>query len=440
MSSDPVQPDVAVAVHNLGKCYHIYPRPQDRLKQALWRGRRQFFKEFWALRGVCFEVRRGETLGIIGRNGSGKSTLLQIIAGTLTPAEGEARVNGRVAALLELGSGFSPDFTGRENVYMNGSILGIPHEDMERRFDDIAAFADIGEFIDQPVKTYSSGMYVRLAFAVAVSVKPEILVVDEALAVGDIFFQQKCARHMQKQMAGATKLLVTHDMQAVTTLADRVLVLDRGRLLLDAPPLEAVEYYTKLVHNEEFRVGPPVVGRAAGPAPEKVVPGLSWIEVKDERTGGAGETRIERVAIAGARGAAVSTVRAGDLVVARMVVNSVVPKRHVIFGYMINDRLGNAIFGETTCSLRDGLVALHSPGRYLVRLEFKWPEIQPGKYTITLGIGEGTHPLNHVIQCWAHNVAAFSAICPTRAVHCLFNNPIVGFEVSPVDRSRVQNV
>src|SRR5687767_7181342 len=169
--------ELLISARSVGKSYHIYGKPQDRLKQALWRGRRQYYREFWALRDVSFDVHRGEAVGIIGRNGCGKSTLLQIIAGTLTPTEAEVRVSGRIAALLELGSGFNPDFTGRENVFMNGAILGIPRREMERRFDSIAAFADIGAFLDQPVKHYSSGMYARLAFSVAVSVDPEILIV-----------------------------------------------------------------------------------------------------------------------------------------------------------------------------------------------------------------------------------------------------------------------
>src|SRR5829696_2572400 len=201
LETDPVfsppAPEVAISVRGAGKMHRIYDRPQDRLKQMLWRGRRQYGREFWALRDVSFELRRGEMMGIIGRNGSGKSTLLQIIAGTLTPSEGEVTVNGRVAALLELGSGFNPEFTGRENVFLNGSILGISREEIQQRFDDIAAFADIGGFIEQPVKTYSSGMLVRLAFAVQASIEPDVLIVDEALAGGDVFFRQKCYRRLE---------------------------------------------------------------------------------------------------------------------------------------------------------------------------------------------------------------------------------------------------
>src|SRR5215831_16656465 len=193
-SAPPPAParDAVIAVRGLGKRYEIYAQPRDRLLQSLFRGRRQFFQEFWALADLSFDVRRGETVGIIGRNGSGKSTLLQLIAGTLTPTTGTVRVGGRITALLELGSGFNPEFSGRENVFLNGAILGLGQDEIKSRFDAITEFADIGEFIEQPVKFYSSGMTVRLAFAVQAMVDPDILIVDEALAVGDEKFQRKC--------------------------------------------------------------------------------------------------------------------------------------------------------------------------------------------------------------------------------------------------------
>lgn len=196
--------DVVIEVREVGKCYQIYERPEDRLKQMLWRGRRRYFREFWALRDVSFSVRRGETVGVIGRNGSGKSTLLKMLCGTLAPTAGTLAVRGRVAALLELGTGFNPEFTGRENVYLNAAILGLDDAEIEHYLPEILAFADIGEFIDQPVKTYSSGMAVRLAFAVAAHVRAEILIIDEALAVGDVFFVQKCMRFLRKFQESGT--------------------------------------------------------------------------------------------------------------------------------------------------------------------------------------------------------------------------------------------
>jgi lipopolysaccharide transport system ATP-binding protein len=241
--------EIAIRANNLGKNYRIYSKPQDRLKQALWRGRKQYFHEFWALRDISFEVKRGETLGIIGCNGSGKSTLLQIISNTLTPTTGSVEVYGRIAALLELGAGFNPEFTGRENVYMNGAILGFSRQEMNDRFAEIEAFADIGEFIEQPVKTYSSGMYVRLAFAVQACVEPDILIIDEALAVGDIFFQQKCHARMAELLKCNTAIvLVSHDMAVIEKYSNQVLLLNKGNLLFIGQPNEAVERYYQVNH------------------------------------------------------------------------------------------------------------------------------------------------------------------------------------------------
>lgn len=233
--------ELAIQIQDVGKVYHIYDRPEDRLKQMfLWRFGRHYGRDFWALRHISFEVPKGETFGIIGRNGSGKSTLLQIIAGTLHPTEGQVSVNGRIAALLELGSGFNPEFTGRDNVYMNGAILGLSRAEMDARIGEIIAFADIGEFIDQPTKTYSSGMVVRLAFAVQATVDPDILIVDEALAVGDMYFQSKCmARISQLQRSGTTILFVSHSLQTVKSLCQQAVLLDHG-LMKAIGPVDAV--------------------------------------------------------------------------------------------------------------------------------------------------------------------------------------------------------
>lgn len=246
--------DLAIAVQCLSKCYHIYDRPQDRLKQGLWRGRKQFFREFWALRNVSFEVRKGEAVGIIGRNGSGKSTLLQLIAGTLAPTSGDVRVNGRIAALLELGSGFNPDFTGRENVYMNGAILGLSQEEIAARFDEIADFADIGQFIDQPVKTYSSGMIVRLAFAISACVEPDILIVDEALAVGDAAFQFKCMQRIERLThSGTTLLFVSHDIGAVKSFCQRAVYLSKGEVKAAGSASDMAELYLMDLKDDHRR-------------------------------------------------------------------------------------------------------------------------------------------------------------------------------------------
>jgi lipopolysaccharide transport system ATP-binding protein len=243
--------DIAISVRNVGKMYHLYNRPQDRLKQAFLWGRKKLYREFWALRDVSFEVRRGETLGIIGRNGAGKSTLLQIMAGTVPPTTGEVRINGRVAALLELGSGFNPEFTGRENVYLNGAILGFSREEMDELFDEIAAFADIGDFMDQPVKLYSSGMFVRLAFAVQACLEPDVFIVDEVLSVGDIFFQQKCYTRLDNLLAQDTAIvLASHDMRAIEKYSSETMLLDKGSCIFLGQPNEAVQRFYLLERSE----------------------------------------------------------------------------------------------------------------------------------------------------------------------------------------------
>jgi len=265
---------VAVDVAELSKIYRIYAQPQDRFKEMmLGRFGQRYSRDFWALQDVSFEVLKGERLGVIGCNGSGKSTLLQILAGTLAPTSGRVTVNGKVAALLELGSGFNPEYTGRENVYVNASILGLSREETDARFDRIAAFADIGEFLDQPVKTYSSGMFVRLAFSVATSVDADVLLIDEALAVGDVFFTQKCYRHLNSLIErGVAVVLVSHDASAVSQFCSAVLVLDRGRAVFHGETVAGIRTYFALQRSGQ---APSLTLQTGGPMSEGSVSGLS---------------------------------------------------------------------------------------------------------------------------------------------------------------------
>lgn len=255
--------DTAIRLENVGKCYPVFARPADRLKQMIVprmqgaAGLRQtrYFREYWALRDVSCEIRRGEQVGILGRNGAGKSTLLQIVCGTLQATTGSVSVSGRIAALLELGAGFNPEFTGRENVHLNSALLGMSPADVDARFDNILGFADIGGFIDQPVKTYSSGMYMRLAFSVAIHTSPDILVVDEALAVGDEAFQRKClARIASIRDGGGTILFVSHSAGMVTETCDRAMLLDRGNMLSLGTARSVVGVYQKLLFAREDQV------------------------------------------------------------------------------------------------------------------------------------------------------------------------------------------
>lgn len=241
--------DIAISVQNLTKSYKLYDSAQDRLKESLHPLRRKYHKDFYALSGVSFEIRKGETVGIIGRNGSGKSTLLKLITGVLTPTSGNVTVNGKVSALLELGAGFNPDLTGLENVYFSGTLMGYTRQEMDEKMDDILAFADIGEFVRQPVKSYSSGMFVRLAFAVATKVEPEILIVDEALSVGDMAFQQKCLeRFNQLCQAGVTIILVTHDIMMTRNYCSSVVYLVNGKVKTVSDPETTGEMYIKDMH------------------------------------------------------------------------------------------------------------------------------------------------------------------------------------------------
>ena len=252
--------DAVIRVNSVSKCYHLYDKPQDRLRQSIYprfqrimgREPKAYAREFWALRDISFDVKKGESFGIIGRNGSGKSTLLQLITGTLSPTTGTICTHGRIAALLELGSGFNPDFTGRENVYLNGMLVGMSREQVEASFDEIAAFADIGEYIDQPVKTYSSGMLVRLAFSVQVQIQPDILIIDEALAVGDALFQKRCYEKIEKLVSnGVTLLFVSHDQEAVRTLTHRSMLLHQGKIVTCGLSADVLLAYRSLLHDAE---------------------------------------------------------------------------------------------------------------------------------------------------------------------------------------------
>ncbi len=243
---------IAIQVRNLSKMYKLYDKPSDRLKESLGLTRKKCYREHFALNHVNFDVRQGETVGIIGTNGSGKSTILKIITGVLNPTEGEVTVNGRISALLELGAGFNMEYSGLENVYLNGTMIGFSREEIDAKLDDILKFADIGDFINQPVKTYSSGMFVRLAFAVAINIDPEILIVDEALSVGDVFFQAKCYHKFEEfKKMGKTILFVSHDLSAVSKYCDRVVLLNHGEKLEEGSPKAMVDMYKQLLVNQD---------------------------------------------------------------------------------------------------------------------------------------------------------------------------------------------
>ncbi|MEN6584592.1 MAG: ABC transporter ATP-binding protein [Sulfuricella sp.] len=280
----------------MNKTYRVFGHPGQRLKQALTFGIKQYHKEFIALEDISFDIKKGETVGIIGRNGSGKSTLLQLICGILRPTVGSVKVNGRISALLELGAGFNPEFTGRENVYFQGTILGLSKEEMDSRFADIAAFADIGEFLDQPVRTYSSGMFVRLAFATAIHVDPDILVVDEALAVGDMAFQRKCFERLGQLLSDRQRvvLLVSHDLRQVERFCSRVIFLQSGKIMADGPAHDVCQLYCEKA-NEEIKL------ESSSTA--------SWSRAKIDSSG---EVELLNINIMDSNGQGIQEIRPGD--------------------------------------------------------------------------------------------------------------------------------
>lgn len=404
--------DCAIRANRIGKCYQMYRKPLDRLKQSLWRGRRRYYQEFWALRDVSFEIRKGETVGIIGANGSGKSTLLQLMSGIVQPTEGEIAVNGRVAALLELGAGFNPEFTGKENVYLNGAIMGIRKTEIDSRYEEIVAFADIGDFINQPVKTYSSGMYVRLAFAVAINVLSNILLVDEALSVGDARFQQKCMAKIREFCQAGTVVFVSHDTLAITELCSRVLWIDEGGIRLDGSPKQAVERYLQYMYEGDSTRkirGTPArrelcePGAGSGDAQPDYLGGFVPIPAGVHQFGDR-RVSIEKVRLLSPLGSNCGVYGEQRCEIS-MVVHIQSPIKQPIVGYIVKDRLGREIFGD-----RHTLKPLASGRTYVITFVLNaWPNLLAGDYSIAVAMADGT--VEDHVQChFIHDALIVSSI------------------------------
>jgi lipopolysaccharide transport system ATP-binding protein len=429
----PVDSDVVIRAENLSKCYQIYEKPQHRLFQGLFRGRKQFFREFWALKDVSFEVRKGETVGIIGRNGSGKSTLLQMICGTLTPTAGTVEVKGRVGALLELGAGFNPEFTGRENVYMNASVLGLTHEEVDARYEEIVAFADIGQFIDQPLKTYSSGMYVRLAFGVIANVTADVLVIDEALAVGDAVFTQKCMRFLRRFQESGTILFVSHDTGAVLNLCRRALWLQQGTATQSGDAKQVVEAYVRANIEETQRdIGVTECTRVDLDATTPLEADRRGIDEAESDEGfrfdatahsfGRGGALIEAVVLVGENGEQRLAVTGGEAITLRITVSALQDIRSAIVGFSFKDRLGQIVFGENTfLSTRAAPVELGEGDLAVAEFRFRVPHLRTGEYTLDVAIAEGTQD-QHVQHQWF-----FDAV----VVHVHTERPVWGLMAVP---------
>lgn len=431
--------DVVIQVEHLGKSYQVYERPQDRFMQMLMRGTRQYYSEFQALQDVSFSIRKGETVGIIGKNGSGKSTLLQIICGTLSQSAGQVWVNGKIAALLELGAGFNPEFTGRENVNLNASILGLDEQKIAERFQSIVDFADIGEFLDQPVKTYSSGMVVRLAFAVIAHVDADILIIDEALAVGDAYFVQKCMRFLRGFCKRGTLLFVSHDTTSVVGLCDRAIWLDNGSIRSIGAAKDVVGLYLEGLYNTEVVAEPAnravvVSSRSSGDVQYRDqrqafinssnlrndIEILSFSENATAFTDG--QADIVDVAFL-ENGTRLSWMVGGESVTLRIQCVSAIDLDSPIVGFFIKNRLGQHVFGDNTfLSYRESPVAVPAGGSCVASFEFTMPMLPAGDYSVDVSISNGTQARFHMIN-WKYDVLLFR-VQSSSIVHGLVGIPM----------------
>lgn len=450
---DTENADIAIQVSGLGKCYQIYDKPRDRLLQMLSRGRKQYYREFWALKDVSFTVRKGETVGIVGRNGSGKSTLLQMICGTLNPTLGGITVNGKVAALLELGAGFNPEFTGRENVYMAASLYGLSNTQVNERFDKIVAFADIGDHINQPVKSYSSGMYVRLAFAVIAHVDADILIIDEALAVGDAFFQQKCMRFLRQfQDDFGSVLFVSHDMGSVLSLCEQAVLLTskterNNKMYIGSAEDICRKYIEQLYADSEFEC------HATGGDVEVILTHDSP-KLKCGNNSYNGESGPETLySVSSFRTDAEYFGSGGGLIIDAgffdengSVITSVVGDQKVRFyiktkifrsinlpawGFMIKNSLGEYLFTEgTDVHFRTHEMKLQKDDVVTTAFSFVMPHLIRGTYLINVAFAEGVGDA-HCQHCWIHDAIKIDVI-RSRLVHgyCGMNNISMSIDVS----------
>ncbi len=359
--------ELAISVQNITKTYRIFGHPGDRIKQAMTFGLHQYNKEFTAIRDVSFSICRGESVAIIGLNGSGKSTLLQLLCGILKPTAGTVAINGGIAALLELGAGFNPEFTGRENVYFQGALMGLRKEEMDQRFDDIASFADIGIFIEQQVRTYSTGMYIRLAFSVAIHVKPDILMVDEALSVGDMVFQHKSKKRIQQLVdTGSTLLLVSHDRNMVTSSCNRCILLNKGQMLMDGLSSDIFDYYLALMTakgNEQIQQNHLESGR---------------IQIKS----GTGEARVKSIRLLDMDNKEANILDVGMPAVLEFIVHVHRPIPRLVLAFTIRDRLGHTILNTNTANLGERPKDVGPGAIFTFRFRFS-ANMGPGSYSVS---------------------------------------------------------
>jgi lipopolysaccharide transport system ATP-binding protein len=401
----------ALRVENVSKQYRIYERPGDRLKESLTRGRWKRHREFWALRDLTFEIEQGTTTGIIGPNGSGKSTLLQIITGTLEPTHGSVHHEGRIAALLELGAGFNPEFTGLENVYLNAALMGFSKTETEARLPEIERFAEIGDFLHQPVKTYSSGMYIRLAFAIAVSADPEILIVDEALSVGDAVFQHRCLRRIREmQETGATILFVSHDSHAIRALCTRALLLNGGRMEADDVPTKVLNRYQRLIMSREAAYEASEV--AASPEKdetdaEQLMDEAATARLKYSYRHGDKSAEILSVQLLDARHHPIEILETGESVSLRIRARVNTDVDDLVCGFLIRNRLGIHVYGTNTDIQQADFGPLR--GNEVIEATFDFAcWLGTGEFSVTVAL----HSAGGISFDWVDDVLFLRVISP----------------------------
>lgn len=406
-------PETVVKIENLSKIYKLYRSPSDRLKETFHLFRKTYHEEFYALRDISFDIEKGKTIGIIGQNGAGKSTLLKILTGVLTPSAGRYTVKGTVSSLLELGAGFNPDLTGLENVYFNGAVLGFTQDEMDKKIDKILDFADIGKFIHQKVKMYSSGMFVRLAFSVAVQVDPDLLIVDEALSVGDIRFQQKCYRRMRDfKNSGKTVLFVTHDQGTVTNFCDYVYWLKDGCVFEQGHPKEVVKKYISYMSYgletktsktpEQVKPDKPNLFQESVKDQEDRV--IRWVDISQCASFGEGGAKIVNIAMVHQdTHEKVELLKGGEPVVFIFRLKIMESLESPGIGISVADQLGNIIFSITSFVCDYQMPELKQGDNLICRIGFEFPHIRNGKYSVSVAVAEGSL-LNHNPRHWVHDV------------------------------------
>ena len=421
MSKRKEEQNLAIQVEDVTKIYRLYEKPIDRLKETVSVTHKNYHRDFYALNGISFQVKKGETVGIIGTNGSGKSTILKIITGVLTPTTGTVKVDGKISALLELGAGFNMDYTGIENVYMNGTMMGYTRKEMDAKLQDILDFAEIGDFVYQPVKTYSSGMFVRLAFALAINVEPEILIVDEALSVGDVFFQSKCYRRMEEiRKSGTTILMVTHDMGSIIKYCDRVVLLNRGEFIAEGKPGRVVDMYKKILAGklealkEELRleeerknadIGPESIelsdfsgGMDLGGSGDKEALMRDKLTINPDRTEyGDGRAEIYDLGLLDERGNVTNLLLKGEMFTIRERIRFHASLEAPIFTYTIKDKKGTELTGTNTLYEGADIKPVKAGDSYTVEFTQKM-NLQGGEYLLSMsctGFEQGEHVVYH---------------------------------------------